>query len=571
MEDGERTNNQLTSGLPEMRKRMVKLEAIEIEHGQREGKLRESEERLRTMFNSSSAATTVIDSNGSLIRCNRSALNMYGFSSEIEVSGKSSFELIAPEDRQRAADDWKRIVQGGSTRSLQYVFLTKSGRRFVGRLSVTVIRDFSGRPRFFVATSKDITDHKETEQLIRNYANKLTAKNRQLKAEIERVKEADHLKSEFLARVSHDVRSPLTTIKGAAYLLSKRSLSEEHREFCTMITDSAEYILQIINDILDLARIEAGQGGLEEKDFCLEDAVEKTVFAFGARAKAKGLGLNVVYSLDLPVKIQADQRKLGQILHGLLDNALKFTEEGEVEVRLARLSDSRIQLQVKDTGIGVSAKEVSYLFDKFYRAGGASSRKYKGTGLGLTLVKELATRMEGEIEVKSRLGEGSIFSFSFPYKPVGQRTVREEDRAELEPIVTQRSTKDINILIAEDDDSCYYVMQRFLTDYTTNRAVTGTDVLEKTKNKSYDLVLMDIQMPELDGLEATREIRQRGSKLPIIALTGKAMKGDREKCLEAGCDDYISKPVAPHELQVKIDKYTDKTLVTRQKALPLEP
>ncbi|GAJ15677.1 unnamed protein product, partial [marine sediment metagenome] len=249
-----------------------------------------------------------------------------------------------------------------------------------------------------------------------------------------------------------------------------------------------------------------GQGGLEEKDFCLKDLVEKTVLTFDLRAKAKGLRLNVIYSADLPVEIRADQRKLTEILHNLMDNALKFTEEGEVKVRLAKLSDSRIRLQVKDTGIGVSEKEVWRLFDKFYRAGGASSRKYKGTGLGLTLVKELARLMAGEIEVKSRLAEGSTFSFTFPYKPVGQRTVPRKDRAELEPKVTQRSAKDINILIAEDDDSCYYVMARFLRDYTTSRAVNGKDVLEKTKNKSYDLVLMDIQMPELDGLEATREI-----------------------------------------------------------------
>ncbi len=569
MEGRKRTNDQLMNELREMRKRIVKLEAIEIEHRQMEKKLRESEERLRNMFNSSPTATTVIDSNGSIIGCNRAALDMHGFSAEKEMLGKSSFELIAPKDRRRATEDWKRIVEEGLVRNLEYAFLTKSGRRFAGGLSARVIRDSSGRPECFVATSKDITDRKETENQIREYTEKLAVKNRQLKVETERAKEGDRLKSEFLAGVSHEVRSPLTTINGAAYLLEKGPLSKEQRNLCTMIRDSGEYLLQIINDILDLARIEAGQVRLEEKDFSMKDLVEETVLTFDLRAKEKRLGLNIIYSADLPAKIRADQRKLTEILHNLVDNALKFTEKGEVGIRLAKLSDFRIRLQVKDTGIGVSEKEVSRLFDKFYQAAASNSRKYKGTGLGLTLVKELARLMEGEIEVKSKLAEGSTFSFTFPYKPVEQRTVGRKDRAELEPKITQKSTKDLNILIAEDDDSCYYVMERFLRDYTTSRAVNGKDVLEKIKNKSYNLVLMDIQMPELDGLEATREIRQRGSELPIIALTGKAMKGDREKCLEAGCDDYISKPVAPDELRAKIDKYAGKRFVTRQK-VPLQ-
>ena len=194
---------------------------------------------------------------------------------------------------------------------------------------------------------------------------------------------------------------------------------------------------------------------------------------------------------------------------------------------------------------------------------GTSRRKYEGTGLGLTIVRELAKLMAGKIEARSRLGKGSTFSFTFPYSAVKQRMVQAQDQAK--PKTKQQLRKEINILIAEDDDSGHYIMESLLDDYTTSRAVDGREVLEKIREKDYDLVLMDIQMPEMDGLEATRKIREKDSTLPIIALTAKAMKGDRERCLEAGCSDYLSKPIEPEELIAKVSQYLPKKARQKEK------
>ncbi|MCK4618123.1 response regulator, partial [Candidatus Aerophobetes bacterium] len=359
------------------------------------------------------------------------------------------------------------------------------------------------------------------------------------------------------------IRTPLSTIKGAAYLLNKSSLSEEQRRFCSMIRDSGEHLLRIINDILDLARIEAGQARLEEKELSLKELVEKTVFGFELRAKRKGLELNTIYPSDLPLEIRADEGKLSQVLTNLVDNALKFTQQGKVEVKLEKLADLNIRLQVKDTGIGISEQKLSRIFEKFYQVDGTSRRKYEGTGLGLTIVRELANLMAGKIEARSRLGKGSTFSFTFPYSAAKQRMVQAKDQAK--PKTKQQLKKEINILIAEDDDSGYYITKSLLDNYTTSRAVDGREVLEKIREKDYDLVLMDIQMPEMDGLEATRKIREKDSTLPIIALTAKAMKGDRERCLEAGCSDYLSKPIELEELIAKVSQYLPKKARQKEK------
>jgi len=267
----------------------------------------------------------------------------------------------------------------------------------------------------------------------------------------------------------------------------------------------------------------------------------------------------MILAPDLPSKILSDEGKLIQILSNLINNALKFTERGKVELRVKRLAHSKIQILVKDTGVGILKEKLSMIFNKFEQVNGTIRRKYGGTGLGLTIVKELVKILGGKIEVTSELGKGSTFSFSFAYRLLKQREVSDKDQAKLKPKIKKKTKKDINILIAEDDDFGYYIIERSLEDYTITRVKDGKDALEKIKKKSYDLVLMDIQMPKMDGLEATRKIREKDFHLPIIALTAKAMKGDEEMCLEAGCSDYISKPITPDELIAKVNQYSAKS------------
>jgi len=436
------------------------------------------------------------------------------------------------------------------------------GETFPVLAASSPVRNKDGNTLGVLGVFKDISQLKHAEKQIRQYTRELAVKNEQLRTETQKAKEADRLKSEFLASMSHEVRTPLSTIKGAAYLLNQDSLSEEQKKLCSMIRDSGEQLLRIINDILDLARIEAGQARLEEKEFYLKELVEKAVFGFELQAKGKGLELNIIYPSDLPLKIRADEGKLTQVLSNLVDNALKFTQRGRVEVKLEKLADFKIQLQVKDTGIGISEEKFSRIFEKFYQADGTSRRKYEGTGLGLTVVRELAKLMRGKIVVRSTLGKGSSFSFTFPYGSAKRRTVRAEDQ--VEPKTKQKVRKKLSILIAEDDDAGYYIMQSLLGDYATTRAVDGREVLEKINERDYDLVLMDIQMPQMDGFQATRKIRKKNSTLPIIALTAKAMKGDRDRCLEAGCSDYLSKPIEPEKLLAKVDQYLRERLSRKQ-------
>jgi len=524
-------------------------------------KLRESQQRYRALFKGAAEGILVADIETKQFKyANPAICQMLGYNEE-EFKRMDVRNIHPKEDLDHVISEFEAQARGEKTLSSSVPCLRKDGTTIYADINGAKV-SINGR-EYNLGLFKDITQRRQTEKKMEEYAEELAAKNEELKVETEKAKEADRLKSEFLANVSHEIRTPLSTIKGAAYLLNKSSLSEEQRRFCSMIRDSGEHLLRIINDILDLARIEAGQARLEEKELSLKELVEKTVFGFELRAKRKRLELNIVYPSDLPLEIRADEGKLSQVLTNLVDNALKFTQQGKVEVKLEKLADLNIRLQVKDTGIGISEQKLSHIFEKFYQVDGTSRRKYEGTGLGLTIVRELANLMAGKIEARSRLGKGSTFSFTFPYSAAKQRMVQAKDQAK--PKTKQQLKKKINILIAEDDDSGYYIMESLLDNYTTSRAVDGKEVLEKIREKDYDLVLMDIQMPEMDGLETTRKIREKDSTLPIIALTAKAMKGDRERCLEAGCSDYLPKPIELEELIAKVSQYLPKKARQKEK------
>lgn len=441
---------------------------------------------------------------------------------------------------------------------------------FAWQLTLVTVIVFAGAFFVLLFFTRQITEEqKQKEEIIREYAEELRTRNEQLKIETKRAKESDRLKSEFLANMSHEIRTPLTAISGAAYLLNESSLSSEQRKLCRMITQSEKHLLQLINDILDLARIEAGEVSLEEIEFSLKESLERIISTFKLEAKEKGLKLDLVYPDSLPARIVSDERKITQIVSNFLSNAVKFTEEGRIEVMVDEEADSKMQVLVRDSGVGIPKDKLAHIFDKFYQVDGTIRRRYSGTGLGLTIVKELAHILGGKIEVKSELKKGSTFSFSFSYRPV-EEIVPDEVQDKALAKMEQKARGDISILIAEDDDFNYYIIDRFLKDYTTTRAKDGKDVLEKIEKKRFDLVLMDIQMPEMDGLAATRKIREKNRDLPIIALTAKAMQGDEERCLAAGCTDYISKPITPDELIARIEQYTAKRLVRGEESSPVK-
>jgi len=500
--------------------------------------------------------------------------------------------LVAEKKRRQLGP----AMEYSNSQTVDLELTRKDGSTVWIETGITFLHDAYGRPREIMGAMRDSTARKKAEERIEEYTNKLKEGNEQLKeetrktknadakirqhakelrilnlqlkAETQKVQEADRLKSQFMANMSHEIRTPLTVIDGAIHLLQKDSLSLEQRDLCTMIRDSSEQLTEILNAILDLARIEAGQTKVVKKEFPLKESVKNIISGFEFEAREKGLEIKMVYSSHLPSNIRTDEGKFTQILSNLIANALKFTEKGRIEVRLNKESNSSIRFSVEDTGIGIPEENLSLIFNKFYQMDGTTRREHRGVGLGLTIVKELIDLLGGEIKVKSKLGKSSLFCFSLPCIPSKEKLVPNRDRSEVLPKTEERVKKSVNILVAEDDSPTYNIIRRFLKGYTISRAVDGKDVLKKIKEKSYDMVLMDIQMPEMDGLEATRRIREKDSDLPIIAVTAQAFKADEKKCLAAGCNDYIAKPIAPEKLIAKIKQYAVKNVSRRQNSPP---
>lgn len=533
--------------------------------------LRIERDRLQAVTQNIGVGLAVISKDHRILWANEILKQMFG-----KVEGKMCYSMYNQRTDLCPGCGLEDIVEAGRDRVVhEQEAKDCNGNTIWLEIVSTPIEDKEGSITGALQVIVPITRRKKTEQETQAYAQELMVMNEQLRAETKKAKESVRLKSEFLANMSHEIRTPLTAISGAAHLLDKSSLSSEQKKLCRMIRQSEEHLLQLIDDILDLARIEAGEVRLEEKEFSLKETLEELIPGFKLGAKEKGLKLDLVYPDSLPSKIVSDKGKLVQILSNLISNALKFTEKGKVEVRLEGLTDSKIQVFIKDTGIGILKEKLPTIFNKFYQVDGTLRRKYKGTGLGLTIVKGLVDFLGGEIEVKSELKKGSTFSFSFSYHPVEEKVevvAQDKDKAQDKALfkMEQKARDDINILVAEDDDFNYYIIERFLKDYTTSRAKDGKDALERIEKKSYDLILMDIQMPEMDGLTAARKIREKNLNLPIIALTAKAMKGDEERCLAAGCTDYISKPIAPDELIARIERYTVRRLVREQESFPTE-
>lgn len=468
---------------------------------------------------------------------------IYDYKEEGPIEFGTWESYLHPEDRQQAIYDMRRASHAGGSFTSQFRIVLPSGEVRHIRSMGTAYADSAGWLRM-LGVNLDVTrDVHLHEKLIEANATLLQRNNDLTDAKVA-AESADRAKSEFLANMSHEIRTPMNGILGMAELMSEADLGAEEREYLTTIQDSSNALLKIINDILDLSRLEAGRLAISPVDFDLRNCVAGAVNLLRPKAREKGLWMSVDFAENLPEQVYGDDGRLRQILVNLIGNAVKFTSEGGVDVKVTcdEQDPYCLEIAVEDTGIGISDSQAEYIFDRFAQADAAITRAFGGTGLGLTISSILAKRMGGGIELCRSREEGSCFRLKVQLA----QPVKSGTGFRVETLMDTAALAGCRMLLAEDNKTNRLLVQKYLSDLgiILSEAHNGRQAVAMCQQEQPDIILMDMAMPELDGLEATREIRALNIKQPVIvALTANAFESDREACLAAGMDYFLQKPI----------------------------
>lgn len=505
---------------------------------------RQAEAQYRGLVENAAEGIFRATPSGRIVTANRAFASILGYEGLQEVleGGGVSFPGHFRDPKQSEAL-FQQVLEAGAVRGFEFAATRRDGSPAELSVNAHVIRDAEQQALYVEGMLEDVTEQKRSEAM---------------RIAKEAAEKATRAKSDFLASMSHEIRTPLNAIIGFTWLMRRTDLSDRQQDYIGKIAVSSQALLGVINEVLDFSKIEAGKLELEATPFRLPQILDDLEGIFSQKAEEKGLTLRVSHPPEIPACLRGDPLRLRQVLINLVGNAVKFTQTGRVEVvaePVSREGDRvAVRFRVTDSGVGMSTEEIERLFQPFSQAGAYISRVYGGTGLGLMISQRLVELMGGRIDIESEPGRGSVFRFTVGFEICEPEV---EERSALPPDLSG-----LRALIVEDNPVNQQVLWETLVGagVVADLASNGREALRALENHAYDLVLMDIQMPEMDGYEATRIIREnpRHRRLPIIAMTAHAVQGYREECLARGMSDYVTKPIIPETLFAVLERWGRK-------------
>ena len=516
----------------------------------------EIEHRFHAFMNNSPAVSYIRDEHGAFVWVNEPMANLCGRKAEELMSGADANIVVKSVEPAFGASDEAIRAAGKPVRSLETIVTPEGDTRHLLIYKFPV--PGPGGASHIGAVGVDVSDRVTLELALADARDEALASARQ--------------KSEFLANMSHEIRTPMNGVLGMLGLLLDTKLTQDQRDLAETARSSADALLTVINDILDFSKSESGMLRFEQEDFDVRSNVESVIDLVAQQARDKSLEVGSLFEANVPQQVRGDGGRLRQILVNLVGNAIKFTSSGAVLVRVSAVESADgthlLRFDVRDTGIGISEEERARLFQPFSQADASTTRRFGGTGLGLAISRSLVRQMGGEIGVESEIGKGSNFWFTARFEASGAERPQDADRAANKHAtsITTATPTEVSVerkerlLVVEDNPVNQKVTVRQLQKlgYAADAAANGIEALDAVARTDYVLIFMDCHMPEMDGFEATTELRARGTTSPIIALTASALPADRTRCFEAGMDDFLTKPIREKDLSEVLSRWVTK-------------